>query len=253
MKPETSLPFLKSKASWLAAPLFWLAGVAVLLLVWAVATPGWIQLHFNNNGASPVEVATVGFFFFQIGFLWLVPPMRPGRLRPLWLADFSLLSFFAICRELDWHKLLVMPSRLPGATHGTPFKLRFLLNANNPLSDRIMVALCFVLVFSLCLGTLFYFFRRLVKGLFKFHPVCWSIGFLGGTAILIQFFDRANSVLRKGFGIHLSESQYALATIMEEGQELFLPIFVVLAVLQAHFIYVNRQTDDAPLARFKDL
>lgn len=253
MKRGSSLPFLKSSASWLAAPLFWLAGVIVLLSVWAAATPEWINLHFNNNGASPVEVVTVGFFFFQIGFLWLVPPMRPSRLRPLWLADFSLLSFFAICRELDWHKLLVFSTVLPGTTHGTPFKLRFLLNANNPLSARIMVALCFVLVFSLCLFTLLFFFRRLVKGLFKFHPVCWSIGFLGGTAILIHVFDRANSVLRKDFGIQLTESQHALTTIMEEGQELFLPIFVVLAVLQAHFIYVDRPTDDVPLARFREL
>jgi len=253
MKHESPLPLLKSKSSWLAAPLLWLAGVAALLLVWAMTTPEWIQAHFDNDGASPVEIATVGLFFFQIGFLWLVPPMRPGWQRPLWLADFSLLTFFAICRELDWHKLLVAPSVLPGTTRGTPFKLKFLLNANNPLADRIIVAACFVVVFALCLGTLFYFLRRLVKGLFKFHPVCWSVGFFGGTIILIQIFDRANAVLRKDFGIRLTESQHALTTVLEEGQELLLPLFIVLAILQAHFIYADPPTDDVPLARFKEL
>jgi len=244
---------LKSKASWLTAPLLWLAGVTALVLVWALATPEWIEVHFDNDGASPVEVATIGLFFFQMGFFWLLPPIRASRQRPLWLADFSLLTFFAICRELDWHKLLVTASGLPGATRGTPFKLRFLTNPNNPLADRLIVAACFALVIALCAGTLLYFLRRLLVGLFKFHPVCWSMGFFGGTVILIQIVDRLPAVLRNDFGVRISDSLHALTTTLEEGQELLLPIFVILAVIQAHFIYANDASDGVPLARFKEL
>lgn len=247
------MDFLKSKHAWLAAPLFWLTGVAALILVWAVAAPEWIQAHFDHDGASPVEVATVGLFFFQIGFFWLVPPMRASRMRPLWLADFSLLTFFAICRELDWHKLLITASNLPGATRGTPFKMKFLTNANNPLADRLIVAACFAVVILLCAGTLLYFLRRLLTGLFKLHPVCWSMGFFGGTIILIQITDRLPAVLRKDFGIRISESLHALMTALEEGQELLLPLFVVIAVLQAHFIYNNERSDNDPLDRFRGL
>lgn len=247
------MDFLKSKHAWLAAPLLWLAGVSALVLVWALATPEWIQAHFDHDGASPVEVATVGLFFFQMGFFWLVPPMRASRLRPLWLADFSLLTFFAICRELDWHKLLISASNLPGATRGTPFKMKFLTNANNPLADRLIVAACFAVVILLCAGTLLYFLRRLLTGLFKLHPVCWSMGFFGGTIILIQITDRLPVVLRKDLGIRISESLHALMTALEEGQELLLPLFVVIAVLQAHFIYNNERTDSAPLDRFRGL
>ncbi|HPB11133.1 MAG TPA: hypothetical protein PL176_13795 [Kiritimatiellia bacterium] len=247
------MDFLKSKHAWLAAPLLWLAGVSALVLVWALATPEWIQAHFDHDGASPVEVATVGLFFFQMGFFWLVPPMRASRLRPLWLADFSLLTFFAICRELDWHKLLISASNLPGATRGTPFKMKFLTNANNPLADRLIVAACFAVVILLCAGTLLYFLRRLLTGLFKLHPVCWSMGFFGGTIILIQITDRLPAVLRKDLGIRISESLHALMTALEEGQELLLPLFVVIAVLQAHFIYNNEHTDSAPLDRFRGL
>ncbi|HQL50771.1 MAG TPA: hypothetical protein PLR91_06210 [Kiritimatiellia bacterium] len=247
------MDFLKSKHAWLAAPLLWLAGVSALVLVWALATPEWIQAHFDHDGASPVEVATVGLFFFQMGFFWLVPPMRASRLRPLWLADFSLLTFFAICRELDWHKLLISASNLPGATRGTPFKMKFLTNANNPLADRLIVAACFAVVILLCAGTLLYFLRRLLTGLFKLHPVCWSMGFFGGTIILIQITDRLPAVLRKDLGIRISESLHALMTALEEGQELLLPLFVVIAVLQAHFIYNNERTDSAPLDRFRGL
>jgi hypothetical protein len=250
---DGTMNLLKSRHSWLAAPLLWLAGVLALLLVWAVATPEWIAAHFDNEGVSPVESATVGLFFFQIGFLWLVPPMRPGRWRAFWLADFSLLTFFAICRELDWHKLLVSASNLPGATRGTPFKMKFLTNPGNPLGDRLIVAACFAVVIVLCAGTLLYFLRRLLAGLFKLHPVCWSLGFFGGTVILIQFTDRLPSVLRKEFGVRISDHLHALTTALEEGQELLLPLFIVIAVLQAHFIYNNDASDAAALERFKDL
>ena len=245
--------FLKSKHSWLAAPLLWLTAIIVLTAIWAAAAPEWIQLHFNQDGASPVEVATVGLFFFQMGFLWLVPPMKPGWKRTLLLADFSLLTFFAICRELDWHKLLVKASNLPGATHGTPFKMKFLTNANNPLLDRLIVAACFAAVILLCAGTLLYYLPRLLKGLFRLHPVCWSIGFFGGSIILIQIVDRLPAVLRHGSGIHISDSLHALTTALEEGQELLLPLFIIIAVLQSHFIYNSDPSDGAALEKFRDL
>lgn len=247
------MDFIKSRYSWLAAPLLWLAGVVALTLTWACSTPEWIQLQFDQDGGSPVELITIGLFFFQIGFFWLVPPMRPGWKRPLLLADFSLLTFFAICRELDWHKLLVTVSNLPGATRGTPFKMRFLTNPNNPLTDRLVVAACFGVVIVLCAGTLLYYLPRLLKGLFRLHPVCWSVGFFGGTVILIQIADRLPAVLRNDFGIRISDSLHALTTTLEEGQELLLPVFIILAVLQAHFIYNNAPSGSASLAKHQEL
>ena len=246
--------FLKSKYSWLAAPALWFVGVLVLVAIWAMATPEWVNVHFSQDGGSPVELTTVGLFFCLIGFLWLVPPMPPSRKRLLLLTDFSLITFIAICRELDWHLLLISaPSHLPGMTRGTPFKLRFLTNANNPLSDRLIVAACFAVAIALCAGTLLYYLRRLLKGLVNLHPVCWSIAFLGGTALLSQFFDRLPAELRHGLGIHLTASQHALTSVLEEGQELLLPVFVILAILQAHFIYNNDPSDSTPLARHKEL
>jgi hypothetical protein len=245
--------YLRSSFSWLAAPLLWVTGVLAFVAVWAWATPEWIQLHFNQEGRSPIEVATVTFFFFQIGLMWLLPPMRTGGYRTLLLADFSLLTFFAICRELDWHRLLITVSTLPGASHGTPYKLKFLTNPNNPLADRLIVAACFTVVIILCTGTLLYFLRRLLKGLFNLHPVCWSMGFFGGTIILVQVFDRMPAVLHKDYGIKISDSFHALTTALEEGQELLLPLFIILAIVQAHFIYNNDPSDCAALNRHREL
>jgi len=231
--------FLKSKRSWMAAPLLWLAALAALLTIWVCATPQWIAVNFDQDGGSPMEIATVALLFFQIGFLWMVPPIKPRRQRFFWAAVFSLISFIAICRQMDWHKLLITASGLPGATRGTPFKMRFLTNTVNPLSDRLIVLACFVIVIGVCAGALIYWLPRLFKGLLRLHPVCWSIAFIGGTTILVQFFDRAPSVLRKEFNIHLTDSTGALFTALEEGQELLLPLFAIIAVLQAHFIYNN--------------
>lgn len=244
---------IKSSRSWMAAPLLWLVGIAALLTVWACATPTWVEMHFDQQGGAPLEIATVALLFFQIGFLWVVPPLRPGRRRIFWSAAFSLITFIAICREMDWHKLLVSASALPGATRGTPFKMRFLTNAANPLADRLIVLACFAFVIVVCAGTLLYWLPRLVKGLFRLHPVCWSVAFIGGTTILVQFFDRAPSVLRKEFGIHLSDNAGALFSALEEGQELLLPLIAVLAVLQAHFIYNNAAPEDSALDKHRTL
>jgi len=246
--------FLKSKHAWLAAPLLWVAGIIVLVTIWAITTPEWIDAHFNNDGVSPVESATIGFFWLQIFFFWLMPPMRKSGQRAFWLADFSLLSFFAICRQLDWHKLLISAEIAPGGTTGTPFKMRFLTNPNNPLADRLIVLACFIVVLGLFGGTLLYFLRRLIAGLFKLHPVCWSIGFFGGALVLIQFADRLPAVLRKKCGIEISENIKAFSTALEEGQEVLLPLFVILAVIQAYFIYNNDpDTDTSHLARFREI
>lgn len=243
---------IKSRSSWLLAPIIWLTGVVAIIITWLVASPEWVMNAFDQKGESPIEIMTIALFYLQIGLFWLVPPIRRNRHPYLWLTIFSIITMIAIARELDWHRLMVTTSDLPGSTQGTPFKMRFLTNSANPLGDRLIVLFSFVFTITICGGTLLFFLKRLWSGLFKFHPVSWSIGFLGGTTILVQFFDRMPSVLRKKFGIVLSESPRALFAAMEEGQELLLPLFVILATLQAHFIYNNRASDNVEIEKFKE-
>lgn len=250
--------FLKSKRSWMAAPILWFATLCTLFAVWAFSpcTEEWLATYIDNDGRSFVEVVTIGFFVLQFFCIWLIPPMEPGKRRVFWQVDFSLITWIAVCRELDWHKAWINMekiSQIPGASHGTPFKMRFLTNSANPLADRLIVLLCFVVVIAVCGGTLLYFIRRLLKGLFKLHPVCWTIGFLGGVTILIQVFDRMPSILNKKFHYALSPSMSTLFNILEEGQELLLPLFVILALLQAFFIYVEKPGDEEAMAKYRAL
>ena len=245
--------FLKSRFAWVTAPVIFIVWSIILLCLWAFNAPEWIQTHFDADGASPIESATVGFFYLLIGLIWLVPTMRPSKRALFWKVDFSLVALIAICRELDWHKLLVHASDLPGATHGTAFKMKFITNPANPLGDRILVVVMFLLFFAVLGGTLIRFLPRLVKGLFKLHPVCWSIGFLGGTGILVNIFDRTPSILRKRFGTELTDSTAALMTAFEEGMELLLPIFAMVAILQAYRIYVADADEGTLPAEWREI
>ncbi len=233
----------------MTAPIIWGCGMIALLFVYTIATPEKIFLNFSQKGFSPVEITTVGLFFFQILLFWMLPPVplktNKGKLLCL---DFSVITLIAIAREMDWHRAIIDVSNIQGATHGTPFKMRFLTNPVNPLADRQLVLFCFIFVIALCAGTLLWYIRPLLKGLRTFHPVCWSIAFLGGSVILINIFDRMGSVLRKEFNIEFTEQSKALICLMEEGQELLLPLFVIIAVIQSHFIY---NADDNELQSFR--
>jgi len=237
--------FIKSKYSWLTAPILWLSGIIILLFINFCQTPEWIKENFDRQGHSPIEIATVTLLFFVILFLWLLPPVSLKNIKgKLLTANFSIITFIAICREMDWHKAMITPSNLEGATHGTPFKMRFLTNSINPLPDRLLVLFWFTVVIVICAGTLIWYIRPLLKGLFKFNPVCWSIAFLGGAVILINIFDRMGSVLKKHFDIIMSSGLQSFGTVMEEGQELLLPLIIIIAILQAHFLY-NRDKVEA--------
>lgn len=244
---------IKSKYSWLTAPIIFLIGVAVIALLCGTHSSEWILSHFDSDGGSPVESVTVGLFYLCIGFIWLVPCMRPSKTRLLWRLDFTLINLIAICRELDWHKAVVHASQLPGATPGSAFKLRFLTNSANPLGDRILVLLYFIIVFSVVGGTILFFIKRLWKGLWKLHPVCWTIGFLGGTGVLVQFLDRTPSILRRKFDYLVSPQVGSTFAAFEEGFELFLPVFAILAILQAYMIYVNSQEDGTSLEKWSSI
>jgi len=196
----------------------------------------------------------VVLFFFQMALLWILPPvsLRPIKGKLL-VANFSIITFIAICREMDWHKAMINVSHIAGATKGTPFKMRFLTNSINPLSDRLLVLFWFVVVIALCAGTLIWYIRPLLKGLFKLHPVCWSLAFLGGSCILINIFDRMGSVLSKDFGITMSSQLQSFGTVLEEGQEILLPLIAIIAIIQAHFIYNRDASEEDVMAKHKEI
>jgi len=110
----------------------------------------------------------------------------------------------------------------------------------------------FALFFGVFAALLAYFSPRLVKGFLRFHPVAWTVCLLGGSGVMVQVFDRLPAWYRHSKGVpaeSLPGGFLSFCTAFEEGGEMLIAAFALLAVLQAHAIYSR----DVPPSEFADL
>jgi hypothetical protein len=242
----------------MTAPIIFLTGIVSLVFYWMTTEPATLTANFDMDGKSFVEAMTIPLFAAVIPLTWLCTPVGGSMKRKvLFNSVFSVLGFMAIVRELDWHKACfnsIWPD-LAAGFKGTVFKMRFLTADSIPLMPKLFVIAFFILFFASAIFPLAYFFIRLFKGFFKFHPVCWTMAFFGFTGVMIQLCDRIPSMLRKAkaFPPELMEKGTgaisSLFTAFEEGGEFMLAVFACLAIIQAHAIY----SPDTPNEKFKSL
>ena len=243
---------------WYCAPLLWFAGVAALLAAWAVMDPVALDRAFNRGGYSPFELATLPFFAAIVPLVWWRCPFTGSRLRRIVLCSaVSVVAVMAIVKQTDLHNCtmhaiwpeligddgsiiagtLVKPNGSP--LTGTPFKARFITNGAVPLSAKSFVALYFTLFFGLFAALWAYFALPFVKGVFKLDPVAWTVGCMGGAGALVQISDRLPAWCRHAAGIQMKTSEGAvdwaasLCTALEEGGELLLACFALMAIYQS--------------------
>lgn len=249
---------LASRGSWLLAPTTFFVGVVFFVCCWLVMPPDALIASFDADGRSVVELMTLPLFAAVIPLSWLCCPVGGSlRRKAFWSFVFSLLGFMALVRELDWHKawFAQLWPDIAATFPGTVFKMRFLKAEFVPFAPKLFVILFFALFFAATTGPLLCFVRRLIKGLFRMHPVSWTMACFGAAGVMVQACDRLPSMLRdngwlapdlldKGTG-----SVAALMTAFEEGGELMMAVFALLAILQAHVIY----SPDEPEADFAKL
>ena len=258
---------MKALKSWLTAPTLWFAGVAVLLLVWAVADPVALRNAFDQGGYSPFELATIPFFAAIVPLVWWKCPFTGSRRRrTLLCAAVSIVAVMAIVKELDLHNLalhalfpdlvgedgkivagaLTKPDGRP--LTGTPFKARFLTNASVPFLAKALVVGYFASFFGVFAATLAYFAPAFVKGVFRLDPVAWTFGCMGGSGVLVQLADRLPAWYRHLTGVAMKTADGAvdrassLCTALEEGGEMMLALFALLAIFQSWYLH-NRKND----------
>lgn len=260
---------LVSKRSWLLAPVVFLVSLALLGAVWAVMEPAALRAAFDADGHSFVETLTIPFFALIVPAVWLCCPFSGSTTRKSLLClAVSCVAIMAVVKELDLH-LALMQYAYPdvvgadGNVHGlvkpngtplsgTPFKMRFLTNGGAPAGARLLAASYFVFFFGVFAAMLAYYFPRLVKGFFRLHPVAWTMCFFGGSGVMVQICDRLPAWYRHSQGLSkdsLNDSFAALCTAFEEGGEMMIAAFALLAILQAHAIYAN----DRPPPEFAEL
>ena len=233
---------------------FLLASV-LLATTWAVMEPQALRAAFDADGHSFFETLTLPFYALIIPLVWLCCPFTGPVWRKMLLCmGVSCVAAMAVVKELDLH-LVAMNALYPDVVanfKGTPFKMRFLTGSGIPFGAKAVALAYFVLFFGVFAALLAYFFPRLVKGFFHLHPVAWTMCFFGGSGVMVQICDRLPAWYRHAKGLpksDLADSFTAFCTAFEEGGEMLIAAFALLAILQAHAIYVR----DNPPPEFADL
>ena len=249
---------LTSRSSWLLSPTAFFAGVVFFVCCWLVTPPDLLISNFDADGHSMVELMTLPLFAAVIPLSWLCCPVGGSfRRKAFWCFVFSVLGFMALVRELDWHKIWfaqLWPD-IAATFTGTVFKMRFLKAGGIPFAPKLFVLAFFALFFAATVGPLLYFIRRLIKGIFRLHPVSWTMACFGAAGVMVQICDRMPSMLRDRGWLDPelldkeTGSVAALMTAFEEGGEMMMAVFALIAILQAHAIYAP----DKPDAKFAEL
>ena len=245
--------------SYLTGPVVFVLGILALLVTWLAMEPAALHHAFDQDGYSPFELATVPFYAVLIPLVWWKCPFTGSRTRRTILClAVSCVAFMAVVKELDLH-VMAMHSLFPEvvkpdgsvyglvkpsgeALTGTPFKMRFLTNAGAPLGAKAIAVAYFALFFGVFGVTLAYFAKDLIVGFFKKVPPAWSMCCFGTAGVMVQLCDRMPAWVRhirhlpkpKGDEI---DSISSLFTALEEGGEMLIAIFAILAILQAYALY----------------
>lgn len=233
------------KRSWMLAPAVALAFAVLFVASWLSLPPEKVIRLYDNDGRAIVELMTLPLYALIIPLVWLASPFKGSAWRRFFLnLGVSLLAGIAILKETDLH-IAILHWFYPETAQfkGTPFKMNFLRKTDYPLGAKAIVGGYFGTLFVIGGYAIIRYIKPLWKGFWSFHPVAWSVAFLGGSGVLVQIVDRLPSVIRKNGLIDAAlmdkhtGSVAALFKVFEEGTEAALAIFALLAILQAHAIY----------------
>lgn len=248
----------KRNYGWLAGPAAFAAMLAALLAAWAALEPATLVRWFDQDGYSPFELATLPFYAAIVPLVWCKCPFSgSARRRKILCAMVSVVAAMAIVKQMDLHNMALHfayptvvgadGSLLPGlakpngdALTGTPFKMRVITNAGVPLGMKALVVFYFVAFFGTFAAGFAYLLPSWIKGVFALRPDAWSIGCFGASGVMVQISDRLPSWLRHATGEKMATAEGAvngarsLCTALEEGGELMIAVFALLAIIQAH-------------------
>ena len=240
------------RKGWMLPPFFFFAGFALLVLVWALMEPRNLIAAFDAQGRSVFELSTLPFYAAIIPFVWLKCPFEGSLLRRRILSLMvTVVVVMAVVKQLDLHNAalhLLYPSfvgedgsLLPGLLKpngnpltGTPFKMRVITNGGVPLGMKAIIVFYFAAFFGVFAAGGAYLATRWIKGVLALKPSAWAIGCMFATGVVVQISDRLPAWIRGATGKSMAggdEGARALCTALEEGGELMLAAFAVIAIL----------------------
>ena len=254
---------MNSPKAYLAGPVVFVLGLLALIAAWLAMEPAALRRAFDQGGYSPFELATIPFYAAIVPLVWWKCPFSGSRVRRALLClAVSCVAFMAVVKELDWH-LWAMHNLFPDvvgadgsvrglvkpngeALTGTPFKMRFLTNAGAPFGAKALALAYFSLFFGVFGVTLAYFAKDLAAGFFKKVPPAWTMCCFGAAGVMVQLCDRMPAWIRHMRGLPKPKGDEidaisSLFTALEEGGEMLIAIFAILAIIQAHALYGKKR------------
>ena len=235
---------LVSKRSFLLAPIIAVICLLLLTIIWATMEPQALRAAFDADGHSFFETLTLPFYALIVPLVWLCCPFAGStRRKALLCAAVSCVAAMAVVKELDLHLAAITALYPDVVAHfkGTPFKMRFLTSSHVPFGAKLVSLSYFVLFFGVFAALLAYYSIRLFKGFFKLHPVAWTVCCFGASGVMVAVFDRLPAWYRHAHGLAkgavVAGPFGSFCTAFEEGGEMMIAIFALLAILQAHAIY----------------
>lgn len=244
------------KKKFLLAPALWFGMILTLLVAWAVVSPEAAVRFFDQGGYSPFELATLPVFAAIVPLVWWKCPFEgsPQR-RTILCTMVSVVAIMAIVKEMDLHLMALhalypdlVSDRgylLPGlykpngdALLGTPFKMRVLTNAAVPMGMKLFILAFFIAFFGTFAAGFAYLLKSWIVGVFKLVPSAWAVGCFGASGVMVQIADRLPSWLDHACGLAKTEgavtSTQSLCTMLEEGGEMMIALFAILAIVLGH-------------------
>ena len=197
----------------------------VLCLLGVVLPARVIQAQTQDGGL--IDIATYAAYGLAIITLLVFYKDFTGKRTLFWALLFLLVA--AVLREAGIQHMLTQ-------TDSTAFKIRFFTNPNNPLCEKIRALAILAIVAVVSLYIIIRTALPLIKGLFKGKGLSWTIAGLCATTIVSKCVDRAHGNYYKWTGTHVSEQVMTYLTLAEEGLEMFIPLWAVLACVQHHFL-----------------
>ena len=122
-------------------------------------------------------------------------------------------------------------------TDTTPFKSRFFLNPDNPLSEKIIFGAVLIIIFGALLYLAVKYSKHLIVSFFKFDTLTWSIATFCSVLVFAKFADRFPSNWRHLKNLTTLDREFIdIWSLLEESSELFLPYLVIICFIQYHLI-----------------
>lgn len=208
------------------SPLFYMVAWGILLAVVLMFFPEQ-KFAITVDGAIIDIITYTGYGLMLIAMLCFVKDFKDKML--CWSIYF-ILGVAALLREAGIQHHLT-------DTDTTPFKSRFFLNPNNPLSEKILYGAVLLIIFGALIYIGVKYAKHLVVSFFKLNTITWSIATFCTVLVFAKFADRFPANWRHIKHLdELPRDFIDIWSLLEESSEMFLPYLVIIIFAQNHLL-----------------